>query len=93
MVPSDQFYRMAALALIAILLLLTFACQAYASGPSYIDSGIPPGEGPGTLLGEVFLVRQMLEFLIFTVIPCICAVWLIYKFCMWFYHTFVGTVL
>lgn len=56
MVPQDQFNRMAFLALVAILLLLTFACRAYAdeitfidSGPSpqlpdWIDSGEPPGE-------------------------------------------------
>ena len=73
MVPRDQFERMAALALVAIILSLAFACQAYAAETGYIDSGIPPeqGEGgtPGTLLGEV------------------------YKFCMWFYYTFIRMVL
>ena len=97
MIPRDQFERMAALALVAIILSLAFACQAYASETGYIDSGIPPeqGEGgtPGTLLGEVILIRQLLELLLCFVIPFAVAAWLVYKFCMWFYYTFIRMVL
>lgn len=50
-------------------------------------------EDSGTLLEEVTQIRQMLELLICFVVPFLCAVWLVYKFCMWFYYTFIRSVL
>lgn len=47
----------------------------------------------GTLSEDVTQIRQMLELLIFFVFPFICALWLVYKFCMWFYYTFIRSVL
>lgn len=38
-------------------------------------------------------VRKDLDFLLYVVIPVSAAVLIIYKFCIWFYHTFVGSVL
>ncbi len=38
-------------------------------------------------------VRKDLDFLLYVVIPVSAAVLVIYKFCIWFYHTFVGSVL
>ena len=105
MIPQDQFDRMAALALVAILLLFTFACQAYAAETGYLDSGPPPeqveGEGSGelleaaagTFLGEIILIRQLLELMLYFALPFAVAALLVYKFCMWFYHTFIRTVL
>lgn len=103
MVPQNQFDRMALLALVAIILLLTFACRAYAAEIDFQDSGplfeLGEGEelggapGTGTLLGEVTQIRQMMELVLYFAIPFFCAGWLVYKFLMWFYYTFIRTVL
>lgn len=97
MVPRDLFNKMAALALVALILLVLVSFKAFALEEYYIDSGPPPDPGErealGTLLGEVVLIRQMLELLLCFVIPFGCAAWLVYKFCMWFYYTFIRSVL
>lgn len=58
MVPKDLFYKMAALALVAIILSSLLSLRSFALEDDYIDSGPPPliweGESPGELSGEEF---------------------------------------
>lgn len=124
MVPKDLFYKMAALALVAIILACLLSLHAFALDVEYMDSGHPPqlgvweGEFPGSfwgfelpeseqyrdsgdpleaeagaLLEEVTQIRKMLELILCFIFPFILALWLVYKFCMWFYYTFIRTVL
>lgn len=46
-----------------------------------------------TLLEDITKIRQYLELLLYGLLPLTGAVILVYKFCMWFYYTFIRTVL
>lgn len=95
MVPQDLFYKMAVLALVAIILLSLLSFKAFALDggyEEYMDSG-PVGEQGGSLSSDVAAIRQMMELVLYFAIPFAFAVMLVYKFCMWFYYTFIRTVL
>jgi len=94
MVPRDQFNKMAALALVAIILVALLSFKAFALEVDYIDSGPPPEQGGSTdLLAEITSIRQSLDLILYFVIPFACAFFLVWKFCYWFYDTFIGSVL
>lgn len=56
--------------------------------PTTLPDDIPPG-----LVEDVSAIRQSLEILLYFVIPFSAALLFVYKFCMWFYYTFVRSVL
>ena len=102
MVPRDLFDRMAALALVAIVLLGILSLDAFAAEAPYQDSGAAIGdlEGPGgseepsgSLLAEVAGIRQDMDIILYFVIPVSAAVLFVYLLCKWFCGTFVDSVL
>jgi len=94
MVPRDQFNKMAALALVAIIMLALLSFKAFAAEVDYIDSGPPPEQGGSTnLLTEVTSIRRSLDLILYFVIPFAFVFFLVWKFCVWFYDTFVRGVL
>lgn len=68
-----------------------------AGGDSEGDSDFPNSdllpENWETFLDDVSTIRRDTDLLICFVIPCFCAVLAVYKFCMWFYSTFIESVL
>lgn len=45
------------------------------------------------LQADIFAIRQCLELLVYFIFPFSCAFFLVWKFCVWFYSTFVEQVL
>lgn len=60
--------------------------------PDFPGNGIP-SEGWASFLSDVSAIRRNSDLLICFVIPCFCAVVAVYKFCMWFYSTFIESAL
>lgn len=58
----------------------------------FLDSGMPPG-GWESFMEDVSAIRRNTDLFLCFVIPCFCAVLAVYKFCMWFYSTFIESVL
>lgn len=56
--------------------------------PILLPDEIPPG-----LLEDVASIRKSLEIILYFVIPLSAALLFVYKLCMWFYYTFVRSVL
>ena len=48
-----------------------------------------PSEDWDSFLNDISAIRRNSDLLICFVIPCFCAVLAVYKFCMWFYSTFI----
>ena len=55
----------------------------------------PPEDDPpaSALAEDVASIRQCMELLVYGVLPLSTAFFLVYKFCMWFYCTFIQSVL
>lgn len=55
----------------------------------------PPEDDPpaSALAEDVASIRQCMELLVYGVLPLSAASFLVYKFCMWFYCTFIRSVL
>lgn len=94
MVPRDQFYRMAALALIALILLVVVSVRAFAmeAPEEYLDSGVPLAAGE-TLAADIAAIRQSLDVLLYFVAPFSFALFVCWKLGQWFYCTFIESVL
>ena len=101
MVPRDLFNKMAALALVAIILLCVLFVRAYASeteeyldsGPVILDESEEPPVDPSALFSEIAAIHQSLDIMLYFVIPCSAAVLVVYLFCKWFCSTFFESVL
>lgn len=106
MVPRDLFEKMAALALVAILLLGILSFRAFAvdvedspeilykdSGPLPGDFGDVPPELTASLAADISAIRQDIDIFLYFVIPCSVAVLIVYLLCKWFCRTFVDSVL
>ena len=52
-----------------------------------------PSEDWDSFLNDISDIRRNSDLLICFVIPCFCAVLAVYKFCMWFYSTFIESAL
>ena len=52
-----------------------------------------PSEDWDSFLNDISAIRRNSDLLICFVIPCFCAVLAVYKFCMWFYSTFIESAL
>ena len=58
----------------------------------FLDYDIPL-EDWDSILSDISAIRKNSDLFICFVIPCFCAVLAVYKFCMWFYSTFIESVL
>ena len=58
-----------------------------------VDVEPEPGIDPAIIYEELYQIRRNSDILIFFVIPVSCAFYVIIKFCVWFYNTFLESVL
>lgn len=65
----------------------------FSDEPSEDEPTALPEEIPTGLLEDVSSIRQSLEIILYFVIPLSAALLFVYKLCMWFYYTFVRSVL
>lgn len=62
------------------------------SEPDFSGNDMQP-EDWGSFLSDVSAIRRNSDLFLCFVIPCFCAVLAVYKFCMWFYSTFIESAL
>ena len=63
------------------------------SFPGPPENGNPDGlneEAQPELLEQVKAIREDIQFFLYGFLPIVLAVFVLYKFCVWFYHTFIA---